>query len=56
MTDFLCRNFDSNLSSKHEFLLKTEDFFLSKMKRSRDDVYMGSQLKRPVISSTRAEP
>jgi hypothetical protein len=23
-----------------------------KMKRSRDDVYMGSQLKRPVLSSS----
>ena len=53
MSDFLCRNFYYNLSSKHGRLLKTEDF-LSEMKRSRDDVYMGSQLKRPVIS-TRAE-
>ena len=50
MSNFLCRNFDSNLSSKHGFLLKAEEFF-SEMKRSRDDVYMGSQLKRPSIST-----
>ena len=30
---------------------RVEFLFCSEMKRSRDEVYMGSQLKRPVVSS-----
>ncbi|KAL6351347.1 hypothetical protein AAG906_035139 [Vitis piasezkii] len=45
---------EGDLLEEDDFVLKIKEF-VSEMKRSRDDVYMGSQLKRPAVSSRGGE-